>query len=121
MRWGRRSLIIGAVALVLIIVAASLMLRGTTATSALTATPGWQTAAAQTGVIDAAVNATGSIEPQAQAELRFVVDGTVTAVLTLFFGVEKNLAYAVTLLDRTINFWSIIAFGFILYLFSKRK
>lgn len=80
-RWGRRSLIIGAVVLLLIIVAASLMLRGTTATSAPTATPGWQTAAAQTGVIDAAVNATGSIEPQAQAELRFAVDGTVTAVL----------------------------------------
>jgi glycosyltransferase 2 family protein len=50
-----------------------------------------------------------------------VVEGTVTAVLTLFFGVEKNLAYAVTLLDRTINFWSIVVFGFILYLFSKRK
>jgi glycosyltransferase 2 family protein len=50
-----------------------------------------------------------------------VVEGTVTAVLTLFFGVEKNLAYAVTLLDRTINFWSIVVFGLILYLFSKRK
>jgi hypothetical protein len=50
-----------------------------------------------------------------------VVEGTVTAVLTTFFGVHKNLASAVTLLDRLINFWSIIFFGFILYLLSKRK
>jgi uncharacterized protein (TIRG00374 family) len=49
-----------------------------------------------------------------------VVEGTVTVVLT-FFGVDKNLGSAVTLLDRLINFWSIIVFGFILYLFSKRK
>jgi hypothetical protein len=50
-----------------------------------------------------------------------VVEGTVTAVLTTFFMVNKNLAGAVTLLDRLINFWSIIVFGFILYLVSKRK
>jgi hypothetical protein len=50
-----------------------------------------------------------------------VVEGTVTAVLTTFFAVNKNLAGAVTLLDRLINFWSIVFFGFILYLLSKRK
>jgi hypothetical protein len=50
-----------------------------------------------------------------------VVEGTVTAVLTTFFAVNKNLAGAVTLLDRMINFWSIIFFGFILYMLSKRK
>ncbi len=49
-----------------------------------------------------------------------VVEGTVTLVLT-FFGVNKNLGSAVTLLDRVINFWSIIVFGFMLYLISKRK
>lgn len=49
-----------------------------------------------------------------------VVEGTVTVVLT-FFGVDKNLGSAVTLLDRLVNFWSIIVFGLILYLFSKRK
>lgn len=49
-----------------------------------------------------------------------VVEGTVTAVLTLF-SVEASLGGAVTLLDRLINFWSIIVFGFILYLVSKRK
>jgi uncharacterized protein (TIRG00374 family) len=49
-----------------------------------------------------------------------VVEGTITVVLT-FFGIDKNLGSAVTLLDRLINFWSIVVFGFILYLFSKRK
>jgi uncharacterized protein (TIRG00374 family) len=49
-----------------------------------------------------------------------VVEGTVTVVLT-FFGVDKNLGIAVTLLDRLINFWSIVVGGFTLYLFSKRK
>lgn len=50
-----------------------------------------------------------------------VVEGTVTAVLTAFFNVNANLASAVTLLDRLINFWSIIVFGFLLYLVSRRK
>jgi uncharacterized protein (TIRG00374 family) len=50
-----------------------------------------------------------------------VVEGTITAVLTTFFGVEKNLSIAVTLLDRSINFWSILVFGLVLYLVSKRK
>lgn len=49
-----------------------------------------------------------------------VVEGTITVVLT-FFGVDKNLGSAVTILDRVINFWSIVVFGFILYLVSKRK
>ncbi|WP_238613490.1 lysylphosphatidylglycerol synthase transmembrane domain-containing protein [Candidatus Oscillochloris fontis] len=49
-----------------------------------------------------------------------VVEGTVTVVLT-FFGVDRHLGVAVTLLDRLINFWSIVVGGFILYLFSKRK
>ena len=49
-----------------------------------------------------------------------VVEGTITVVLT-FFGVDKNLGSAVTLLDRLINFWSIVVFGLILYLVSKRK
>jgi uncharacterized protein (TIRG00374 family) len=49
-----------------------------------------------------------------------VVEGAVVAVLVLF-SVDKNLASAVALLDRTINFWSIIAFGFVAYLLSRRK
>lgn len=50
-----------------------------------------------------------------------VVEGTITAVLILFGVTDTNLGSAVTLLDRLINFWSIVVFGFILYLFSKRK
>jgi uncharacterized protein (TIRG00374 family) len=49
-----------------------------------------------------------------------VVEGSVTAVLTLF-GVNHNLGSAVTLLDRLINFWSIVVIGFVVYLLSKRK
>ncbi|HMQ29951.1 MAG TPA: lysylphosphatidylglycerol synthase transmembrane domain-containing protein [Chloroflexaceae bacterium] len=49
-----------------------------------------------------------------------VVEGTITVVLTLF-GIDKNLGIAVTLLDRLINFWSIVIGGFVLYLVSKRK
>ncbi|HMO55848.1 MAG TPA: lysylphosphatidylglycerol synthase transmembrane domain-containing protein [Roseiflexaceae bacterium] len=58
-----------------------------------------------------------------------VVEGTITAVLLLFLPAatlseatsSQNLALAVTFLDRAINFWSIVVFGFILYLVSKRK
>lgn len=56
-----------------------------------------------------------------------VVEGAVTAVLLALpvaagaHPVSRDLAVAVTFLDRTINFWSIIVFGLILYLFSKRK
>lgn len=49
-----------------------------------------------------------------------VVEGTITVVLTLF-GINQNLGIAVTLLDRLINFWSIVVGGLILYIFSKRK
>lgn len=49
-----------------------------------------------------------------------IVETTVTGVLILF-GVDRNLGSAVTLLDRLINFWSIVIGGFILYLVSKRK
>jgi uncharacterized protein (TIRG00374 family) len=56
-----------------------------------------------------------------------VVEGAVTAVLLALpvapgaVPVSRALAVAVTFLDRTINFWSIILFGFVLYLVSKRK
>jgi uncharacterized protein (TIRG00374 family) len=56
-----------------------------------------------------------------------VVEGAVTAVLLALpvaagaEPVSRDLAVAVTFLDRTINFWSILVFGFILYIFSKRK
>jgi uncharacterized protein (TIRG00374 family) len=49
-----------------------------------------------------------------------VVEVVITGVLT-FFKVGTSLGGAVTLLDRVINFWSIVVIGFVLYLFSKRK
>ncbi len=49
-----------------------------------------------------------------------IVESTITVVLT-FFAIEQNLGSAVTLLDRLINFWSVVFFGFIVYLISKRK
>jgi uncharacterized membrane protein YbhN (UPF0104 family) len=45
----------------------------------------------------------------------------VTAVLVRVARTSQDLALAVTILDRAINFWSIVVFGFILYIFSKRK
>jgi uncharacterized membrane protein YbhN (UPF0104 family) len=45
----------------------------------------------------------------------------VTAVLVTVVMMDRPVALAVTLLDRLINFWSIIVFGLILYLVSKRR
>jgi uncharacterized membrane protein YbhN (UPF0104 family) len=36
-------------------------------------------------------------------------------------GLGRPEALAITLLDRLINFWSIIVFGLVLYLLSKRR
>lgn len=49
-----------------------------------------------------------------------LVEGGIIAVMTLF-GVTNTSSTAVALLDRVINYWSIVVFGLILYLFSKRK
>ncbi|MCE2853724.1 MAG: lysylphosphatidylglycerol synthase transmembrane domain-containing protein [Roseiflexaceae bacterium] len=50
-----------------------------------------------------------------------LVEGAVTAVLVTMVHVTRHVALAVTLLDRLINFWSIIVFGTILYVVSKRR
>lgn len=50
-----------------------------------------------------------------------LVEGAVTAVLVTMVQVTRHVALAVTLLDRLINFWSIIVFGTILYIVSKRR
>jgi uncharacterized protein (TIRG00374 family) len=50
-----------------------------------------------------------------------ILEGAITAVLVSVAQTSKDLALAVTFLDRSINFWSIIFFGLILYIFSKRK
>lgn len=51
-----------------------------------------------------------------------IVEGGIIGVLRSgLFGVAPSVAVAVALLDRVINYWSIVFFGFILYLVSKRK
>ncbi|HYF64059.1 MAG TPA: flippase-like domain-containing protein, partial [Herpetosiphonaceae bacterium] len=49
-----------------------------------------------------------------------LVEVGILGIMTLF-GVDKASSTAVALLDRGINYWSIVVFGLILYLFSKRK
>jgi len=51
-----------------------------------------------------------------------VVEGGIIGVLrSSLFGITAPVAGAVALLDRVINYWSIVVFGFVLYLVSKRK
>lgn len=51
-----------------------------------------------------------------------LVEGGITGVLrSALFGIGAATAFAVALLDRVINYWSIVVFGFVLYVFSKRK
>lgn len=49
-----------------------------------------------------------------------LVEGGIIAVM-LLFNVAITSSTAVALLDRMINYWSIVLIGFVLYLFSKRK
>jgi RND family efflux transporter MFP subunit len=81
-RIGRWPLIAGGLLALLVIGALAFnALRGSApATSGVT--PGWETASASAGTIDATVSATGNVEPAAQAELRFAaVDGVVSEIL----------------------------------------
>ncbi|HEU5012910.1 MAG TPA: lysylphosphatidylglycerol synthase transmembrane domain-containing protein [Roseiflexaceae bacterium] len=50
-----------------------------------------------------------------------VVEGGVTGVLSALFGIAAPVAAAVAVLDRVINYWSIVVGGLIVYVFSKRK
>jgi hypothetical protein len=36
-------------------------------------------------------------------------------------GLDTNTAGAVALLNRVINYWSIVAIGSVLYIFSRKK
>jgi uncharacterized protein (TIRG00374 family) len=49
-----------------------------------------------------------------------VVEGGVTLALGLFLE-DHQLAVSIALLDRIINYWSLVVGGFILYLISRRK
>ncbi len=48
------------------------------------------------------------------------VEGTIVVVLTTF-NIEKNVAGSVAILDRVVSYWSIIVFGALLYIFSRKK
>ncbi len=48
------------------------------------------------------------------------VEGTLVVLLTLF-GLNKNLAGSVVILDRVISYWSNLVFGGLLYLVSRKK
>ena len=96
-----RKWVIGIVVAVVVLsaIGALLISRGATGTAA-TETPGWTTATANSGTIDAAVSATGSVEAQAQADLRFAADGTVTAILVKP-GQQVQAGQALARLDAT--------------------
>ena len=49
-----------------------------------------------------------------------LVEGAVTVSLSLFLK-DHQLAFSIALLDRIINYWSLIVGGIVLYLISKRK
>ncbi|HUS14863.1 MAG TPA: flippase-like domain-containing protein, partial [Chloroflexia bacterium] len=49
-----------------------------------------------------------------------LVEGAVVGVLALF-GVDNTTAVSIALLDRLINYWSIVVGGFIVYLITRRK
>ena len=83
-RFSRKTILWIAIPLALLLVCgvAGVLIRNAMSAAAQAAAgAGWQTQAVTTGPIDASVSATGSVEPRAQAELRFDVDGTVTQVL----------------------------------------
>ncbi len=79
----RVPLIIGGLLVVGLIAAAVIVVINNVAATPTTSGPptGWTIATAQPGTIDASISATGSVEPKAEAALRFAVDGTVTEIL----------------------------------------
>lgn len=83
-RFGSRRLwiILGVIALLVVACAAGAMYFVNQARLAAqqAATSGWQTQTAETGNISASINATGDVQPKAQAEVRFNVNGTVQEI-----------------------------------------
>jgi glycosyltransferase 2 family protein len=57
--------------------------------------------------------------PFSPAGLGFTESGTV--LLLTSYGMDTTPAAAVVLLSRVINYWSIIGFGAVLYVFSRKK
>jgi HlyD family secretion protein len=81
-KWFRRkSVLIGVVLLIVVLGAGGLLFQGGAPTDAAELPPGWEVAIAEEGTIEATIDATGEVEPDAEASLSFAVNGTVTAVL----------------------------------------
>jgi uncharacterized protein (TIRG00374 family) len=40
--------------------------------------------------------------------------------ILLLFGINKNIAMSITILDRLISYWSIIPLGYLTFILSKR-
>lgn len=59
--------------------------------------------------------------PATPGGLGLVEGGIIGVLRSALFNIGAVTAGAVALLDRVINYWSIVVFGFILYLVSKRK
>lgn len=59
--------------------------------------------------------------PATPGGLGLVEGGIIGVLISPLFGIAKATAGAAAFLDRLINFWSIIVFGGILFLLSKRK
>ena len=59
--------------------------------------------------------------PATPGGLGLVEGGIIGVLISPLFNVVKISAGAVALLDRVINYWSIVVFGLILFLVSKRK
>lgn len=70
-------------------------------------------------IMAALASALLSAIPISPAGLGFTESGTV--LLLTSFGIERTPAAAVVLLNRVINYWSIIAIGAVLYVFSRKK
>ncbi len=81
-KWFRRkSVLIGVVLLIVVLGAGGLLFQHGATTDAAELPPGWEVAIAEEGTIEATIDATGEVEPDAEASLSFAVNGTVTAVL----------------------------------------
>ena len=59
--------------------------------------------------------------PATPGGLGLVEGGIIGILISPLFAVTKTMAGAVALLDRVINYWSVVVFGLILFLVSKRK
>jgi glycosyltransferase 2 family protein len=59
--------------------------------------------------------------PATPGGLGLVEGGIIGVLVSPLFSVAPPVATATALLDRVINYWSIVVFGFILFLASKRK